>query len=365
MATPIVVPGSMPTMVYFRSVGECEYAIYLFIYVYNNENKIDIIQGQKIDSMSMELKQSSPQDCVGDFTYNFFWQHRGAKLNPTDPIPSQLDTSYSYEDVVETLKKGEDVHIKGDVGKRLGSSLGVDLVYFRGSGKELPEVGSIIVDGNAGSYLGMSMLSGAIYVKGEVEEPVGNVIQVKTDLDGYKKFVSITWLLHHQKEIERESILGPNELREDELLLEDGILRSTVAARCRKAAKVHVKGDVGISVGILMRKGFVLVDGDAGMNAAALLNGGKVVVLGDAAEFLGVAMRKGLVFVRGNCKGFVGAKISGGRIICRRTKAVPPVKEKGLEKEDLALLAEFGISGMITLNYRRYEIALERRNKER
>ncbi len=304
----------------------------------------------------MKLKLSSPQDCVADFTYNFFWQHRGTKLNPTDTIPSQCGTSYSYEDVVEALKNGEDVHIKGDVGKRLGSSLGVALVYFGGSGRELPEVGSIIVDGNAGSYLGMSMLSGAIYVKGEVEEPVGNVIQVKSDLDGYKKFVSITWLLHHIEEIERGYILEPNEFKEDELLLKDGILRSTLAARCRRAAKVHVKGDVGISAGILMRKGLVLVDGNAGMNAAALLSGGKVVILGDAAEFLGVEMRKGLVFVKGNCKGFVGAKITGGRIICRRTKPVPPVKEKALEKEDLALLAEFGLSGMITLNYGRYEV---------
>ncbi|MCK4475969.1 MAG: hypothetical protein KAU16_04505 [Methanophagales archaeon] len=304
----------------------------------------------------MELKLTAPQDCIGDFTYNFFWQHRGAKLNPADAIPSQLGTSYSYEDVVEALKNGEEVHIKGDVGKRLGSSLGVDLVYFGGSGKELPGAGSIIVDGNAGSYLGMSMLSGSIYVKGKVEEPLGNVVQVKTDWEDYKKFVSITWLLHHPEEKETESILEPNELKEGELLLEDGILRSTLAARCRKVAKVHVKGDVGISVGILMRKGFVLVEGNAGMNAAALLNGGKVVILGDAAEFLGVEMRKGVVFVKGECKGFVGAKMSGGRIICRRTKPVPPVKEKALEREDLALLAEFGISGMITMNYGRYEV---------
>jgi len=304
----------------------------------------------------MELKLTAPQDCIGDFTYNFFWQHGGAKLNPSDTIPSQLGTSYSYEDVVEALKNGEDVHIKGDVGKRLASSLGVDLVYFGGSGKELPGVGSIIVDGNAGSYPGMSLFSGAIYVKGKVEEPLGNVVQVKPDLEGYKKFASVTWLLHHPEEKEMEGILEPNVFKEGELFLADRILRSTLAARCRKEAKVHVKGDVGISVGILMRKGFVLVEGNAGMNAAALLNGGKIVILGDAAKFLGVEMRRGLVFVKGKCKGFVGAKMTDGRIICRRTKPVQPVKEKALEREDLALLAEFGISGMITLNYGRYEV---------
>jgi len=304
----------------------------------------------------MELKLSSPQDCIGDFTYDFFWQHRGAKLNPADMIPSQLGTSHSYEDVVEALKKGEDVHIKGDAGKRLGSSLGVDLVFFGGSGNELPEAGSIIVDGNAGSYLGMGMLSGAVYVKSEVEEPLGNVVQVKSDWEGYKKFVSITWLLHHPEEKEMKSILEPNVFKEGELFLADRILRSTLAARCMKEAKVHVKGDVGISVGILMRKGFVLVEGNAGMNAAALLNGGKVVILGEAAEFLGVEMRKGLVFVKGECKGYVSAKMTGGRIICRRTKPVPPVEEKRLEKEDLVLLAEFGISGMLTMNYGKYEV---------
>ena len=304
----------------------------------------------------MELKLSSPQACIGDFTYNFLWQHRGAELNPSDVIPSQVGTSCSYEDVVEALKKGEYVHIKGDAGKRLGSSLGVDLVFFGGSGKELPEAGSIIVDGNAGSYLGMGMLSGAVYVKGEINEPLGNVVQVKSDLDGYKKFVSITWLLHHPGEKEAGSIQRPNEFKEGILVLSDRILRSTLAARCMKEAKVHVKGDVGISVGILMRKGFVLVEGNAGMNAAALLNGGKVVILGDAAEFLGVEMRKGLVFVKGGCKGYVGAEMTGGRLICRRTKPVPPVEEKALEKDDLVLLAEFGISGMLTMNYGRYEL---------
>ena len=121
----------------------------------------------------MELKLTSLEDCIGDFTYNFLWQHRGAKLNPHRTIPSQLGTSYSYEAVVEALKSGEDVYIKGSVGTRLGSSLGVNLVYFGGNGEGLPEVGSIIVDGNAGSYPGMSMLSGSIYVKDDVKEPLG------------------------------------------------------------------------------------------------------------------------------------------------------------------------------------------------
>ena len=305
----------------------------------------------------MELKLSSPQDCIGDFTYNFIWQHKGAKLNPTDTIPSQLGTSYSYEEVVEALKNGEDVHIEGDVGTRIGSSLGVNLVFFGGNGKELPEVGSIIVDGNAGSHLGLSMLSGAIYVKGEVTEPFGNVVQVESDLKGYKKFVSITWLLHHPEDLEAiNAISAPNEFKDGELVLADRILRNTLAARCMKEAAVRVKGDVGISVGILMRKGCVVVSGNAGMNAAALLNGGTVVVSGDAAEFLGVELNKGVVLVKGNAKGYVGAKMSGGRIICRRTKPIPPVRETKLEKDDLVLLSRFGVAGMLAMSYGRYEV---------
>jgi formylmethanofuran dehydrogenase subunit C len=304
--------------------------------------------------ISMKLKLDSPQNCIGDFTYNFIWHHRGAKLNPTDIIPSQSGTNYTYGKVVEALKSGADVQIKGDVGTRVGSSLGVDLAFFGGNGKELSNVGSIIVEGNAGAHLGLSMLSGAIYVKGEVKEPLGNVVQVTSDLEGYKKFISITWLLHHPEE--RHGLCEPNVFQAEELLLMDRILRDTLAARCMKEAKVHVKGDVGISVGILMRKGFVLVEGDAGMNAAALLNGGEVVILGDAAEFLGVEMRKGRVFVKGNCNGFVGAEMTGGRIICRRTKPIPPVIERKLEKDDLTLLARFGISGMLALTYAGYEV---------
>jgi formylmethanofuran dehydrogenase subunit C len=304
----------------------------------------------------MELKLSSPQDCIGDFTYNFIWQHRGAKLNPTDTIPSQLGTSYTYEEVVEALKRGEDVYIKGDVGTRVGSSLGVDLVFFGGTGKELPDVGSIIIDGNTNPHLGLSMLSGALYVKGDVKEPLGNVVRVESDLSGYKKFISITWLLHHPEEQKLHTLCEPNEFKEGELLLTDRIVRDTLAARCCKEAKVHVKGDVGISVGILMRTGLVVVEGNAGMNAAALLNGGTVVILGDAAEFLGVELKKGVILVKGNTKGYVGAKMIGGKILCRKTKPVPPVKEKKLEKDDLALLTKFGVSGMLTMNYGRYEV---------
>ncbi len=296
--------------------------------------------------MTLELKLNDALDCIGDFTYNFFWQHKGTKLKPSDRIPG---TDHTYEDVVEALRHGEDVYISGNVGKRLGTSMGVDLRYFGGDGGAISNTGSIIVDGDAGSYLGMSMIAGAIYVRGGVKEPLGNVVEVKSDLKGYKKFRSITWLLHHPEEL-----LPPNEYGKDELILEDGILRSTVAARNSIDAKIRVRGDTGISAGILMRKGMLIIEGNAGMNTAALLNGGSVVVLGDAAEFTGVEMRDGVVFVKGECKGYVGARMTGGRIICKMTKPVPPVREEALSSADMKLLTNFGITGVLALNYRRY-----------
>lgn len=48
----------------------------------------------------MELEE--PVDCIADFTYNFYWQHKGKYLKPEDTIPG---TEYRYKDVVEHLKK--------------------------------------------------------------------------------------------------------------------------------------------------------------------------------------------------------------------------------------------------------------------
>ena len=298
----------------------------------------------------MELRLRSPQDCIGDFTYNFYWQHKGDLLRPEDTIPSQSGTSVTYEDVVYALKNGHTVRIKGDVGKRLGTSMGVSLRYFGGSGCEIADTGAIIVDGNAGAYLGMSMLAGAIYVRGTVKEPLGNVVQVHSDLSGYKKFVSISWLLHNREEAH---LCEPNEMRGDELILKDGILRCTVGARLRTHATIRICGDTGLSVGILMRKGRVIVEGSAGMNAGVRLMGGEICILGDAAEFLGVEMRRGRIFVRGKCSGYVGVNMQGGSIICRSgTKAL--AHEAPLNADDIKMLADFGISGILVLSYRKY-----------
>ncbi len=246
----------------------------------------------------MELELSRPVDCLCDFTYDFYWQHKGERLLPSSIIPHQKGTSYTYEDLVSCLKREEDVHISGNVGRRLGSSLGVDLKFFGGTGRP-QKVGSIIVDGGADTRMGISMVSGSIYVNGTVRQPIGNVVEVKSDRAGYRKFISVTNLLHGGL---KDEILSPNVLNGDELFLKDGIIRDTIAARLDADKTVTVEGDAGMSTGILMKRGFVRVDGDTGMNTGVLMRGG-ILIVGNAGEFAGAYMRGGVLIIRGKAKG--------------------------------------------------------------
>lgn len=107
----------------------------------------------------MFIELSAPVDCLCDFTYDFFWQHRGSRLSPSAVIPNQKSTSYTYEQLVHALKNGEDVTLKGNAGKRLGSSLGVDLKSFGGTGRSI-STGSIVVEGDIDTRMGISMICG-------------------------------------------------------------------------------------------------------------------------------------------------------------------------------------------------------------
>ncbi|MCL7412364.1 MAG: formylmethanofuran dehydrogenase, partial [ANME-2 cluster archaeon] len=223
----------------------------------------------------MILIIKSPVNCLCDFTYNFFWQHQGSELDPNAPVEGQQESEYTYCDLVEHLRSGRDVHIKGNAGSRLASSLGVDLKYFGGNGRVL-DVGSIFVDGNVGTRMGISMVSGRIYVSGSVAQPMGNVVEVVSDREGYRCFRSITDILHYDMGAD-EFTDSRNSYQDEDvpcLVLADGVLRDTVGARCERDVRVMVEGDVSLSTGILMRKGIIIVEGNAGMNTGALLAGG-------------------------------------------------------------------------------------------
>ncbi len=266
----------------------------------------------------MHIELIHPVDCLCDFTYDFYWQHKGERLSPPGIIQHQKGTSYTYEDLVSCLKRGEDVHIKGNVGRRLGSSLGVDLKFFGGTGRPI-DVGSIIVDGDIDTRMGISMVKGAIYVNGNVKQPIGNVVEVKSDRAGYRKFRSVTGLLHEGL---KDEILPPNVLSGDDLFLKDGIIRDTIAARLDADKTVIVEGDAGMSTGILMKRGFVRVDGDAGMNTGVLMRGGMVIV-NNTGEFAGAYMKGGTLIIRGKAKGYVGANMKGGVIFYKGEAMLP------------------------------------------
>lgn len=297
----------------------------------------------------MNLELSRPIDCLCDFTYDFFWQHGGKMLDPSDIIPYQIRTSFTYKDLVECLKKGGDVHIKGNAGKRLGSSLGVDIGFFGGKGGTL-KAGSIVVDGDVDTRMGISMVSGSIYVSGKVKEPLGNVIEVISDRKGYRKYRSITGL---SRDLPNEPVAEPNYVTPDGLYIKDGLLRDTIAARLDANVMVIVSGNAGMSTGILMKQGTVHIYGDAGMNTGVLMRGGILSVC-DTEEFAGTEMKGGRLIIRGRAKGYVGANMKGG-VIFYRGKAIP--RHVAHDESDIRFLVKtFRISQNEAMMYRKYSI---------
>lgn len=297
----------------------------------------------------MHIELSSPVDCLCDFTYDFYWQHKGKRLSPSEKIPSQKGTSYTYEDLVTCLLRGEDVHIKGNAGKRLGSSLGVDLVFFGGTGGAR-KTGSIIVEGDVDTRMGISMVSGSIYVNGRVKEPLGNVMEVASDREGFREYRSITGLLHDDP---GETVASPNVLTKDRLCINDKIIRDTIAARLDSNKTVIVNGNAGMSTGILMKRGTVHVHGDAGMNTGVLMRGGTLTVC-DTEEFAGTYMKGGNLVIRGKAKGYVGANMKGGTIFYRG-KAIPG--QVTMDESDVRFLVKlFRIGQSEAMMFRKYSV---------
>ena len=301
----------------------------------------------------MHLTLNSPVDCLCDFTYNFIWQHRGEELDPDEVIPYQVDTDHTYNQLVEALVDGDDVHISGLVGKRFASSLGVDLIYFGGNGKSL-SIGSVFVDGDIGTRAGISMVSGAIYVTGTVAEPMGNIVEVVSDKDGYHKFISITAILQNGNDV--DFVDKRNFFDGGTLTLADGIVRDTVAARLDVDSVVIVDGDVDLSTGILMKKGKVIIEGNAGMNTGVLLDGGRVVIKGDVGEFAGTDMRNGVLLIGGRAQGYLGANMKGGSIYVKgNVKVIPPAK-LGMVDDIRMLQKELGVDRMAAMMYRKVSL---------
>jgi formylmethanofuran dehydrogenase subunit C len=283
------------------------------------------------------------ESCLCDFTFDFYWQHQGSRLDPDRTIDG-----LSFRQLVQALQMGETIRIRGDAGNRLGSSLGVDLVRLGGKGGPMEATGKIVVDGDVGNRMGISMLRGAIYVSGQVLPPLGNAIETETDLSGYRKFISITEAL--EKGV---TVREPNSMEESRLVIRDGILRETLGARNRVDKAICVD-ETGMSTGILMRAGLIDISSCSGNNTGVLLSGGRIVVRGSTGDFTGAEMRKGEIIVGKSAGSFACARMRGGSVYAREGKAVAPAKERMLSPAEQKTVAKaLGLSPLYAMMYKR------------
>ncbi len=304
--------------------------------------------------MFLTLKDRVDNLC--DYTYNFTWQNN--KIHPDSIIPFQTSTKYTFSDLVNELKKGKEVHISGNAGKRLGYSMGVNLKHMGGTGA-MENAGNIFIDGDVSSEMGMGMVSGAIFIKGTVEEPIGNLIEVVSNEQGYRKFRSITNILCSGTG--KDVLIKNNyDKQKRHLFLDDGISRGTIAARCNCDAIVRVEGDVYNGTGLLMQKGNIHITGNAGMNTGAHLDGGLIVVEGTAGEFAGAYMKKGTIILH-DAKGYAGANMKDGVILSmKKIKTSSPVKELPINQEEANIIMKnLGIGHVEAMSYHKYGIAKE------
>ncbi|PWB53411.1 MAG: formylmethanofuran dehydrogenase [Candidatus Methanoperedenaceae archaeon] len=305
--------------------------------------------------MLLSLKKRIDNLC--DYTYNFTWQNN--KIRPDNIIPSQTGTNYTFSDLVNELKKGKDVHILGNAGSGLGYSMGVNLKHFGGTGT-IEKAGKLYIDGDVSSVMGMGMVSGTIYVKGNVEQPLGNIVEVMSDYPGFRKFRSITDILCNGT---GKDVLIKNNYDESkkELILNDGILRGTIASRCNCDSFVSIEGNVYNGTGFLMQKGKIRVTGDAGMNTGAHLDGGLIIIEGETGEFMGAYMKKGIIILK-NARGYAGANMKNGLILSRnKVKVSPPVEKLEMMQEDANMIIKhLGIGHVEAMSYHKYGIVKEK-----
>ncbi len=306
---------------------------------------------------NVNIRLTVPVDNLCDYTFNFHYLNQ--KLDPNSRIANQAGSSYNYQNLVDALKGGSDVHIKGDVGERLAYSMGADLKHLGGSGRPEP-AGRVFVNGSVGGEAGMGMVSGALYISGTVQEPLGNIIEVASDVDGYRKFRSITDIMCSRP---GEDTLVSNSLDKDDniLILNDGILRGTIGARMDCRGTVRVEGNAYNGTGLLMRQGIVYVEGNAGMNTGSRLAGGTVVISGKVDEFAGVYMKSGNLVIK-EARGYVGANMTGGDIYSKRKVPLsPPATPVKKSVENIKMLRRvLGVGHLEAMLYNKYEVGAEK-----
>ena len=128
------------------------------------------------------------------------------------------------------------------------------------------EKDSVLVQGNAGMYLGEDMKGGSIKVEGN----------------------SLSW-----------------------------------AGTRMKGGVIDIRGDAGDFLGasyrgstVGMNGGLIKVRSNAGNEIGCWMRDGTIIVKGNVGLFPGMHMKKGTILVEGNSDGRAGASMTGGRIVC-------------------------------------------------
>lgn len=305
--------------------------------------------------MFLALKERVDNLC--DYTYTFTLHN--SRFRPDSIIPSQQGSDHTFKDLVNELKSGGEVRIRGSTGKRLAYSMGVDLKFLGGAGL-IEKAGKLFIEGDAAPEMGMGMVSGVIYVKGKVEEPLGNIVEVVSDEPGYRKFRSITDFLCNGQG--KDTLVSNRfDALKKHLVLDDGVLRGTIGARCNCDAFLTVDGNAYNGTGLLMKNGIIHINGDSGMNAGAHLDGGTVIVDGMAGEFAGAYMKRG-VLILNDTMGFAGANLKDGVIYARKKiRTAPPVEEIVISQEDAkVIMKHLGTGHVEAMSYHKYGIMRER-----
>jgi formylmethanofuran dehydrogenase subunit C len=125
--------------------------------------------------------------------------------------------------------------------------------------------GSVIIEGNAGMYLGEEMAGGSIVVAGDA----GSWLGMKM-----------------------------------------------------KGGQIEVKGNAGDYVGagyrgtaLGMKGGSILIHGNAGQEVGCWMTDGTIRIKGNVGLLPGIHMRKGTIYVEGKCDGRAGGQMTGGKVI--------------------------------------------------
>jgi formylmethanofuran dehydrogenase subunit C len=164
----------------------------------------------------------------------------------------------SLADIFTVTEKTDDSDDKTTI-RVVGNAVKVRRIGYRTSS------GSIIVEGNAGMYLGEEMTGGSIVVTGDVG----------------------SWL-------------GMN----------------------MKGGKIEVQGNAGDYVGagyrgttLGMKGGSIFIQGNAGQEVGCWMVDGIIKIKGNVGLLPGVHMRNGTIHVEGSCEGRAGGQMTGGKIV--------------------------------------------------